>query len=188
MSDEPKSSKPLQEILDVIAKRIGDDARLVDYITYSIVVGQGISIWTQMEASLIQVASILLGAKTEKMGIVLYSIPNFHSWLNITDDLFQNDSRFTASHPKWNKISGSLRSLNDTRVRLAHHTTYTSEGEIVMLRAGRYDKRQKVKKYSPLSPADILKFINDVIQITEKMLDLSDELLQAIENGTSPNK
>ena len=54
-------------------------------------VGQGISHWAHMEERLVEIAVILLGTTNRKAGLVFYSIINFHTWLNIIDELFSLD-------------------------------------------------------------------------------------------------
>ncbi|WP_271612858.1 hypothetical protein [Bradyrhizobium sp. CCBAU 21362] len=84
-------------------------------------IGKSITDWSRMEGSLVHIASCLLDSKTNKVGLVLYSINNFHTWLSIIEELFVMDSNFSPLRSDWNEIAGRLRKLNDVRVRLAHH-------------------------------------------------------------------
>jgi hypothetical protein len=84
-------------------------------------IGSAITIWSQMEGSLVHIASWLLDARSHKVGLVFYSINNFHTWLSIIDELFEIDPAFTPLKSDWTQIANKLRGLNDIRVRLAHH-------------------------------------------------------------------
>jgi hypothetical protein len=84
-------------------------------------IGRSITDWSRMEGSLVHIASWLLDSKTNKVGLVLYSINNFHTWLSIIDELFATDPNFSPLRSDWIKIAERLRKLNDVRVRLAHH-------------------------------------------------------------------
>jgi hypothetical protein len=70
---------------------------------------------------LVHIVSWLLDSETKKVGLVLYSINNFHTWLSIIDELFAMDPNFSPLRSDWIKIAERLRKLNDVRVRLAHH-------------------------------------------------------------------
>src|SRR5687768_7821315 len=107
MAEEPDFSSLSQET----------QARVSFYAT----VGQGITTCAHMEGILIELATLLLTAPAQKTGAVFYSIPNFHAWLNIIDELFEIESRAKLHKPHWNAISEKLRGLNDKRVALAHH-------------------------------------------------------------------
>ena len=96
-----------------------------------------------MENSLIAIAALLLRTyEGKKVGTILYSIANFHTWLSIIGDLFTQEPLYTALKPRWNKISERLRELNDTRVRLAHHTSYDGDKSATTIGdAGQFDVR-----------------------------------------------
>jgi hypothetical protein len=127
-------------------------------------VGQGISNWTRVEGRLIHIAACLLGSSVEKTGAIFYSVLNFHTWLGIIDELFMLDPRFTVARNDWNKLASKLRALNDTRVRLAHHTaSYVSDDEVVtkpFLKPAKEDTRSKSKAYKPLEAVQIVAFTN----------------------------
>jgi hypothetical protein len=53
-------------------------------------IGRGITAWSQMEGSLVHIASYLLDSPSEKVGLVLYSVSNFHIWLQIIDELIRD--------------------------------------------------------------------------------------------------
>jgi len=84
-------------------------------------IGRSITDWSRMEGFLVDIASWLLDSQTNKVGLVLYSINNFHTWLSIIDELFAMDPNFCPLRSDWIKIAERLRKLNDVRVRLAHH-------------------------------------------------------------------
>src|SRR3954447_12305124 len=74
-------------------------------------IGRGITAWSQMEGSLVHIASYLLDSRSEKVGLVFYSVSNFHIWLSIIDELFAMDPNFSPLRPDWIKISERLKSL-----------------------------------------------------------------------------
>jgi hypothetical protein len=84
-------------------------------------IGRSITEWSRMEGSLVHIATWLLDSQTDKVGLVFYSINNFHTWLSIIDELFAMDPNFNSLRSDWIIIAGRLRKLNDVRVRLAHH-------------------------------------------------------------------
>jgi hypothetical protein len=84
-------------------------------------IGRSITDWSRMEGSLVHIASWLLDSGSKKVGLVLYSFNNFHTWLSIIDELFAIDPNFSSLRSDWIKIAERLRKLNDVRVRLAHH-------------------------------------------------------------------
>lgn len=131
-----------------------------------------------MESSLVHLAAILLGATSAKTGVVLYSIQNFHTWLSVIDELFDLNPALRKARPKWTKIAARLRALNDTRVRLAHHTAVIrNKDDPTTLRAARYDLRMKSKKYGPLTPSDIVRFVHAVMAMADTILDLVEDLI-----------
>jgi hypothetical protein len=138
-------------------------------------IGRGISIWTKMEGSLVEIASRLLGTDAFRTGLVLYSI-NFHTWLSVIDDLLSFVKHLTPLKADWGKIVNRLRGLNDTRVRLAHHTNlgeleyYRSEDGASILIPPGFDRRSKSRKHRPLNAHDIITFSHEVVLI-EKELD-----------------
>lgn len=116
MDEEELTRQELEEF----KAGIGRTAAKMTAKTYE-AIGRSITDWSQMEGFLVHIASWLLDSKTKKVGLVLYSINNFHTWLSIIDELFAMDPSFSPLRSDWNKIAGRLRKLNDVRVRLAHH-------------------------------------------------------------------
>src|SRR6202022_2239319 len=52
-------------------------------------IGQALSQWAGMEDSLVGISCLLLRThEATKVGIILYSLANHHTWLNIIGDLF----------------------------------------------------------------------------------------------------
>src|SRR4051812_32027345 len=94
------------------------------------VVGHGISVWARMEVALIAIAAILLGTSQEKAGTVLYSINNFHAWAAILLDLMEDDPHWKPYRSQLTPILETLKGLNDTRVRLAHHYVPSDDDSI----------------------------------------------------------
>lgn len=116
MDDEEQMRKELEEF----KVDIGRTAAEMTTKTYQ-VIGRSITDWSRMEGFLVHIVSWLLDSETKKVGLVLYSINNFHTWLSIIDELFAMDPNFSPLRSDWTKIAGRLRKLNDVRVRLAHH-------------------------------------------------------------------
>jgi hypothetical protein len=116
MDEEEQIRKELQEF----KVDIGRTAAEMTAKTYE-TIGRSITDWSQMEGFLVHIASWLLDSGPKKVGLVLYSINNFHTWLSIIDELFAMDPNFSPLRSDWTKIAGRLRKLNDVRVRLAHH-------------------------------------------------------------------
>jgi hypothetical protein len=116
MDEEEQARKELEEFKAHIDRTT---AKMTE-TTYA-AIGKSITDWSRMEGFLVHIASWLLDSKTKKVGLVLYSINNFHTWLSIIDELFAMDPNFSPLRSDWTKIAGRLRKLNDVRVRLAHH-------------------------------------------------------------------
>jgi len=147
--------------------------------------GLALSHWAGMEELLVGIACLLLKThEANKVGIILYSIINFNSWLGIIGELFSQEPRYIILKPRWNKISERLKGLKDTRDRLAHHTIYdgdkaaTLAGD-VSLRPGRFDIRQKSQKFLPLDLTQINNFSDslgkvqgDLIALLNAMTDI----------------
>jgi hypothetical protein len=153
-------------------------------------VGLALSQWAGMEDLLIAIASLLLRThEGEKVGIIFYSIVNFQTWLTIIGELFSMEPRYIALKQKWNKISERLRGLKDTRDRLAHHTIYygdkatTLAGE-TSLRPGRFDVRQKSKKFTPLDLDQIKKVIDSVGKVVEDLSELLNAMTALLQHET----
>ena len=126
-------------------------------------VGQAISMWSSMEDQLVQLAASLLGTTEEKTGLLLYSMMNFHGWLNVIDELLVLAKVDDNTKELWADISGKLRKLNDIRVRLAHHTVWNpAMGAQFGLLPGSHDARSKSRKQGILTGPQIVQFTNDV--------------------------
>ena len=152
-------------------------------------VGQAISTWASMETHLVSIASHLLDTSEEKTGLMLYSIQNFHAWLNIIDELFSMEPKFEKHRDEWTKISANLRTWNDTRLRLAHNTVWSSTDPTPMLRPGIFDSRSKSRKHKPLENAEIAAFIGLMVDVVGKVGNLA-LAMRAIRHGiawTSPD-
>ena len=116
MDEEEQMRKELEEFKADISQTAAEMAAT----TYE-VIGRSITTWSKMEGFLVDIVSWLLDSETKKVGLVLYSINNFHTWLSLIDELFAMDPSFSPLRSDWTKIAGRLRELNDVRVRLAHH-------------------------------------------------------------------
>lgn len=152
------------------------------------IVGLALSQWSGMEDLLVGIASLLLRThEAEKVGTIMYST-SFSPWLGIIEDLFSQEPRYISLKPKWNKLSGRLRGLKETRDRLAHHTIFDGEkasGDS-SLRPSRFDIRQKVQKYQPLDYDEIAKFSDALGKITEDLKALLNSMTAILVSETSP--
>jgi Mg2+ and Co2+ transporter CorA len=97
-------------------------------------------------------------------------------WLNAIDELFQFETRHKDDLREWTKLSRRLRSLNDVRVRLAHHTIHhqSRDEDNPTLKPARFDLRTKSQKYAALEIEHIIEFIatmTETIRELTKMLD-----------------
>jgi hypothetical protein len=90
-------------------------------------VGLALSHWAGVEEVFIGIGALLLRmGDPSKVGIIMYSV-QFTTWVGIIDELFSLETRYLSLKPKWNKLSGRLRGLKETRDRLAHHTAHYNE-------------------------------------------------------------
>lgn len=121
-------------------------------------VGLSISRWSHMETTIVRIFSVIMRTEEKKAGIVFYSIMNFNTWLMVISDLIAIDPAFKKHAGNWNKKVDRLRRLNDTRVRLAHHTVW-EEGEPLGLKPSRLDARPKSLAHQPMSLDEIVEFI-----------------------------
>jgi hypothetical protein len=191
MDEEEQIRKELEEFkVDV-----GRTAEEMTAKTYE-VIGRSITTWSQMEGFLVDIVSWLLDSETKKVGLVLYSINNFHTWLSIIDELFAMDPNFSPLRSDWTKIAGRLRKLNDVRVRLAHHALepgsiagnlenvtleninletfendFDSEKIFPTLKAHENDTRVKWKK-AAISFGEIVSFLEQLSDVLETMTAL----------------
>jgi hypothetical protein len=156
-------------------------------------VGQALSHWAGMEELLVGIAGLLLRTtEFPKVGIIMYSI-NFNPWLGIVEDLFSQEPRYITLKPKWNKLSGRLRGLKETRDRLAHHTIYYGDKAATFtgdtsLRPSRFDIRQKSLKYQPLNFDQISNFTDDLSKIHEDLTALLNAMTALLNHETSQRK
>jgi hypothetical protein len=145
----------------------------VNQLPFYASVGEAISLWASMEGRLVQIAAKLLGTTDQKAGLVLYSIANFFAWLGIIEELFILETKYADRKAAWGIASDRLRSLNDVRVRLAHHTIwdYPEEDEL-FLRPAQFDLRSKSRKYRPLSRDEIEAFTKSVGDIEDDLIEI----------------
>jgi hypothetical protein len=124
-------------------------------------VGQSLSTWAMIEENLVVIATLLLKTDSDKAGLIFYSIFNFNTWLNIIGELFRIEADYAKLTSSWNKIARRLRSLKNTRDRLAHQTIFhrRTEGDIaaidVSLRPARFDTRIHSAQNRPLDVDNI---------------------------------
>src|SRR3981081_4388027 len=139
---------------------------------------QGISLWSSMETTIVEIAAHLLGTTEHKTGLVFYSIMNFYTWLSIIEEIFALEPKFEPLRGDWGQISDKLRGLNYIRVRLAHHTAFDGSDyrDAPTLKPGKYDARKKSKKHSPLTNAEIVAYINETLHTGRELYALRDKM------------
>lgn len=127
-----------------------------------------------MEGRIVHLGAELLDSDIQRAGVVFYSITNFNVWLGIIADLLSLNKRLSLAKKEWNGMSNRLRELNDTRVRLAHHTIWHADrgSQEVYLRPAREDHRSKSRGYSNLTALEIIAFTKATNQMVPKLLDL----------------
>lgn len=139
-------------------------------------VGQSISAWANMETTIVRIFALVMHTTDEKAGLVLYSIMNFNTWLAVTSELMALDKKYSEFTDSWNKKAERLRSLNDTRVRLAHHTVWESDPNDWGVKPSRLDTRAKAKKYKALSIGDLKDFSDKQEKISIELFDLCETM------------
>ena len=153
----------------------------VEKESFYISVGQAISIWASMETKLVYIFSLLLGISPQRAGLILYSIINFMTWLTLITDMFASEpllfGQFSSS---WNKKFERLRTLNDTRVRIAHQTSLRQDAPLVALSPSPLDTRPKSLAYVPLTERDILDFNKKVVAIHEELANLFEAMAASL--------
>ena len=160
--------KKLKNHLKPLSVALMDQAK-----NFYMAVGQAISHWSKMEERLIQVTAKLLKTQEPKAGLVMYSIMNLHSWIQVIDDLFVLDGTYPKSLKRWRAVAESLRAENDIRVGQAHYSISQDDvdpqGELRAIQAyllpGKLDIRKKTKKCEPLTMTEIVEFTGRVNKI-----------------------
>jgi hypothetical protein len=154
-----------------------------------VALGESISNWAETEALIAVVGAMLLGTTADKAGLVFYSIPSFYSWLTIIDELFIIDTQFAKMKPAWGEIAETLKKLNDTRVRLAHHSSKRPEGRggVPALRPISIDARSKSKKYAPMEVDEIVNFIARLDPVYRKLSALILEMIPIYRASQPPS-
>jgi hypothetical protein len=154
------------------------------------IIGKGISAWAKTEARLVYIAAMLLDTSLEKAGLVFYSMPNFHSWLSIIEELFAIDPKYSPLRPDWIEIANRLKKLNDTRVALAHHALRPGEGFahfaesddddfsglLPTLKPDQFDVRTKSRKHVPIGLEELQTFIHELGTTLDKICELTDRM------------
>jgi len=151
----------------------GEDLSQEERTLFYSSVGQGISLWASMEGCIVELAAKLLDTTTEKTGLIFYSIANFYAWISIVDQLFELEPKYSDYRRRWTIITAALRALNDTRVRLAHHTTFDVDPDTwLALRPGRHDTRPKSLRHTPLTTMQIVKFSQSVVVVEKELREM----------------
>lgn len=143
-------------------------------------IGQAISFWADMESKIVIVCSRLLRSEEKKTGLVLYSIINTNAWLSIVTELFPMDDKCSHIAQSWNKIAERIRSHNDTRVRLAHHSKWFAPADEIALRASPYDTRGKWRNSPPLTIDSVMLFTQEVAKIGDDLDNLIERMDAAL--------
>jgi hypothetical protein len=148
------------------------DARSAEELRFYAAVGKGISNWSKMEERLVGVVGRLLRTTEPKAGLVMYSIINFYTWIQIIDDLFAIDGTYPKSLKLWRGMKEQLKAENDVRVRLAHHAMFEDGLAQALgvtaqfrLQAARLDTRTKTRGHKPLSTTEIEDFSERVAKL-----------------------
>jgi hypothetical protein len=159
-------------------------------------VGLALSHWSGMEDLLVRISCLLLRThEAKKVGIILYSIANPPTWLNIIGELFSQEPRYITLKPRWNKISDRIIKLNDTRVRLAHHTIHYGDKATTLagdtsLRPSQFDVRPKSQKhrFEPLGYEQISNFIDTLGKLNNDIRELLNAMTDILQRETSQQK
>jgi hypothetical protein len=184
MEDEEELARREIEQVRIEVEQITD--RVTD--SFYKAIGRGITTWSNMEGYLVHIAAWLLDTRRNKVGLIFYSINNFHVWLSIIDELFAMDPNFHPLRPDWIKIKKRLTKLNDVRVRLAHHALEKGKDllDIVendsdpseafpSLKPNRIDTRAKWKK-STISIEEIATFHEQLVEVIEQLGKLMERM------------
>jgi hypothetical protein len=172
-----------QSLADLAAREVEeleDEQELFKLDLFS-AVGKALTSWALLEEMVVNVFSMLNRSTQTKAGAILYSIINFNTWLSITTDLFAQDELYGSFRPRWNKLSSRMRTLKDTRDRIAHHSAVVPDTlvEIVALtslKPSLYDTRPKSLKYSPLTTDQIAEFSYKIADVLRGLEDMIDEM------------
>jgi hypothetical protein len=168
---------------------IGEKWRLAHRQALFTNVGLALSQWAGMEDLLVGISCLLLRThEATKVGIMLYSIANPPTWLSIIGELFSQEPRYITLKPRWNKLSERLIKLNDTRVRLAHHTISPAGDN--SLRPSQFDVRPKSQKhrFEPLNYKEISKFIYSLGILQDYLRTLLESMTDILQYETSQQK
>ncbi len=140
-------------------------------------VGLAISSWAKMEEMLVVLVSILLRVPGEKAGLIMYSILNFNSWIEIVTMLFELDADLKPLQKRWNKLAERIRSIKDQRDQLAHHPIAESAA---FIKAPLLDVRIKSRKQQPLTADEIANFANRASELARDLIGLSEAMRSAL--------
>jgi hypothetical protein len=154
--------------------------------SFYVAVGQAISVWASMETKLVYIFSLLLGIAPERAGLIMYSIINFMTWLNLITDLFASEPVFKQFSGGWNKKLERLKALNDTRTRLAHHTSLRQTDGPIGLRPSQLDTRSKSLAYHPLTVDEVHDFSAKVVAIHKEITELFEAMALSLPPSDDP--
>jgi hypothetical protein len=178
-AERRKAAKAIRDQIKPLSVALTDQAK-----TFYLAVGQGITHWSRMEGRLVQVVAKLLGTTEPKAGLVMYSIINLHTWIQIIDELLELDGTYPNSFKLWRGIAKAVRKEIDNRLRLAHHALSQEEeewetpkgtkarGVAAYLRPSQLDVRTKTRNMKPLTMVEIVAFTGRVGDIHSDLISL----------------
>lgn len=143
-------------------------------------VGYAITLWSQIETTLILMTASLLEAPVKRVGIVMYQV-NFTGWINIITDLISADSsKYVSQRKAWNQSVSNIRKLKDVRDYIAHSPLREIDGKKAIT-APFLDTRSKSIKRAPLNRADLDLFIFQGTELNSKLSALEESLFAEVQ-------
>lgn len=143
-------------------------------------VGYAITLWSQIETTLILMTASLLEAPVKRVGIVMYQV-NFAGWINnITDLISADSSKYVSQRKAWNQSVSTIRKLKDVRDYIAHSPLREIGGKKAITSLF-LDTRSKSIKRTPLSRADLELFISQGNELVSKLSALEESLYAEIQ-------
>ncbi|MCV0385863.1 MAG: hypothetical protein K5821_05450 [Nitrobacter sp.] len=142
-------------------------------------VGHAISLWSNMETTIVSIFAILLRTEAGKAGLVMFSINNINTWLEIVTELFARDKLFSDFSKAWNKKAERLKRMNNGRVRLAHHSSLDLKGKMpAALRPSHLDTRSRSQAYQAMTMKEIDQLADDIAAMQSDLWDLQIQMVK----------
>lgn len=180
----PRGLEGFQTRLVETQNRLDDHLKQLDKGEQTLLyqtVGNAITSWAKLEEAVVTIFALLLRNDSRTAGLILYSIINFNTWLSIIHDLFEMDEALTPFQHRWNKLAERMRKIKDQRDQIAHHALDT---KTTALKASRFDVRRKSVLQRPMGAMEAVEFTQAVTAITESVLELADEMIDALRTST----